>query len=67
MNWNQKDSLDLLLMIVGAIIGGVVALCVLHYVFVPFTWASIAVPASALVSGYTLRRAMWHRGPRKQF
>lgn len=67
MKWTQKDSLDLLLMIVGAVVGGVVGLCVLHYVSVPISWARIAVPVSALVGGYTLRWSVWHRGLRKQF
>ena len=55
MDWTQKDTLDLILMIVGAAIGGTVAVVVLHYVFVPFTWASFAVPACAVVGAYGLR------------
>jgi hypothetical protein len=67
MDWNQKDSLDLLLMIVGAAIGGVVALAILHVVFMPSTWAMFAVPACAVLGAYTLRLAIWRRGLRKHF
>jgi hypothetical protein len=35
MNWRQKDSLNLLLMIVDAIVGSGAALVALHFVFVP--------------------------------
>ncbi len=67
MSWNQKDSLDLLLMIVGAVVGGVIALCILHFVFVPWSGDAIAVPMCAVVGGYTLRWAVWQCGLRKNF
>jgi hypothetical protein len=60
---NFVDQAETLL----TIIGGVVALCILHYVFVPSSGTRIAVPASAVVGGYTLRWSVSHRGLRKQF
>lgn len=67
MTWNEKDSLDLVLMIVGAVIGGVLALGILHFVFMPSNWAMAAVPACAVIGGYTLRWTVWNRGLRKHF
>lgn len=67
MNWNQKDTLDLMLMIVGAVIGGVIAECILHFVVMVSSWAPIAVPACAVIGGYAVRWAVWKRGLRKHF
>lgn len=67
MDWSEKDTLDLLLMITGAVLGAVITLCVLHYVFLPFSWAAFAMPVCAVVGGYSLRWAVWHHGLRKRF
>jgi len=67
MYWTQKDTLDLILMIAGAVVGGTLALLVLHFVFIPFAWASFAVPGCAVAGAYGLRWAIWFRGLRKNF
>ncbi|BCN13359.1 hypothetical protein RPSD_52440 (plasmid) [Ralstonia solanacearum] len=67
MEWKQKDSLDLLLMAIGAIMAGTFAVVVLHFVFIPYDWAKFGVPAFAVIGGYTLRWAAWRSGVRKQF
>ncbi len=67
MYWNQKDTLDLLVMIAGAIIGGVVALCVLQLDLVTSVSPELAVPGCAVLCAYAARWAAWKRGLRKRF
>ncbi|MGE8454453.1 MAG: hypothetical protein ACN6OP_28350 [Pseudomonadales bacterium] len=67
MNWKQKDTLDLLLLLVGAVMASIIAMSILHFVFIPYGWAMLGVPACAVLGGYSLRWAVWRSGLRKQF
>lgn len=67
MDWDLKDSLDLVLMIVGAVVAGIISICFLHYVFIPFPWAMFGGAAFAALGGYALRWAVWRLGLRKHF
>ncbi len=67
MDWRQKDSLDLVLMLVGAVMASIIAMGILHFVFIPYDWAMFGVPTCAVLGGYALRWAVWRCGLRKHF
>ncbi|MGC8213090.1 hypothetical protein [Ralstonia pseudosolanacearum] len=67
MDWNQKDSLDLVLMIVGTALASIFSICFLHFVFIPFPWAMFGGTVFAALGGYVLRWVVWRLGLRKHF
>lgn len=70
MNWTYKDTVDLLVMIAGALAGTVLLLVVLGALGILPIVGSLGitlVALNALAAGLTLRFVVWKRGYRQQF